>query len=259
MTIKRVLFAIFFSTGLRYMLAIWLGLSAAHGMAQDYPQVQVKQPYVDMRSGPAAAYPVIHVAAEHEWLSVLKRRTAWFKVQTAKGIEGWISQEDLHLTATASGALVKLSDGSFDDLNERRFELGMMAGSFDGVPSVTVLADWVASENISLGLKLTQAVGSFAENQLAMLSVSHSAFPEWRVAPYVLLSAGKIRTKPKGSLVESGDETRSANVLSAGLGVRYYLARNILVKLEYQNLLVKTTRDEHEGVTQWNLGFAIFF
>ena len=232
---------------------------AVPSFAEEYVQVQVKQAYVDMRSGPAGAYPVVYVAAKDEWLSVLKRRTSWFKVETVKGQQGWISQDDLHLTVSAAGEPVHLTDGSFENFASRQFEVGTMAGSFDGIPSVTVMADWVATENISLGLNLTQAVGSFSENQLLMFNISHTAFPEWIVAPYVVFAAGKIRTKPRGSLVQSGDEARSANVLSAGLGLRYYLTRHFLVKLEFNSLLVKTNRDENEELAQWKLGFAVFF
>ncbi|WP_340679836.1 SH3 domain-containing protein [Paraglaciecola sp.] len=231
----------------------------AEGHLQEQAQVQVKQAYVDMRSGPAGAYPVVYVAAKDEWLSVLKQRTSWFKVQTAKGQLGWISQDDLHLTLSASGEPVLLSDGSFDNFASRQFEVGTMLGSFDGIPSVTVMADWISTENISLGINLTQAVGSFSDHQLAMVNIRHSAFPEWRLAPYVVFGAGKIRTKPNGSLVQSGDEARSANVLSAGLGLRYYLARHFLIKLEFNSLLVKTNRDKNEELAQWTLGFAVFF
>jgi hypothetical protein len=240
-------------------LCLFASHCLAEGNLQEQVQVQVKQAYVDMRSGPAGAYPVVYVAAKDEWLSVLKRRTSWFKVQTAKGQQGWISQDDLHLTLSASGTPVLLADGSFENFANRQFEVGTMAGSFDGVPSVTVMADWIATENISLGFNLTQAVGSYAENQLVMVTMSHTAFPEWRVAPYVVFSAGKIRTKPRGSLVQSGDEARSANVLSVGLGLRYYVARHFLVKLEYNSLLVKTNRDENEELAQWKLGFAVYF
>jgi uncharacterized protein YgiM (DUF1202 family) len=227
--------------------------------AEELAQVQIQTSYLDMRSGPASTYPVVYVAAKGEWLTVIKRRTNWFKVQTTKGHEGWISQTDLHTTLSSSGAPVRLADGSFADFAQRDVELSAMAGSFDGVPSLTLLADWVSTENISLGLRLTQAVGSFSENQVAMLQLSHTAFPEWLIAPYVILAAGKIRTVPRGSLVDSGDEARSANVLSIGLGLRYYLSQNFLLKLEYNNLLVKTDRDKNEEVPQWTLGFAIFF
>jgi hypothetical protein len=238
---------------------LWLSLSFSVCAEQAPVQVQVEQAFVDMRSGPAGGYPVVAVAAQGQWLTVIKRRTAWFKVQNERGQQGWISQDDLHLTLRGSGEQVKLLSGSFEDFNQRQFELSAMAGSFDGVPSVSVLLNWITTENIALGVNLTQAVGNYSENQLALVNISHTAFPEWRLAPYFVLAAGKIWTKPKGGLVQSGDEKRSSNILSAGLGLRYYLAQNFLVKLEYNSLLVKTDRDTNEELAQWQLGFAVFF
>lgn len=242
--------------------AFWLMLlclSFAVCAEQEGVQVQVKEAFVDMRSGPAGGYPVVAVAAQGQWLSVLKRRTSWFKVQDERGQQGWISQGDLHLTISGSGQAVKLPTGSFEDFSHRQFEVGAAAVSFDGVPGISVLASWLATENIALGVNLTQAVGNYSENQLAMLNISHTAFPEWPLAPYFVLNAGKIWTKPKGSLVQSGDEKRSGNVLSAGVGLRYYLTQNFLLKIEYNSLLVKTDRDKNEELAQWQLGFAVFF
>ncbi|WP_441744368.1 SH3 domain-containing protein [Flavobacterium sp. W21_SRS_FM6] len=241
--------------GICLLLLCW----SFNGHAEAPIQVQVRTAYVDMRSGPAGGYPVIAVAKQGQWLTVLKQRTAWFKVENEKGQQGWISQDDLHLTLDSNLAPVKLSDGSFEDFSQRQFEVGAMAGSFDGVPSISVIGNWLATENIALGINITQAVGTYSENQLALVNIRHNAFPEWRLAPYFVVSAGKIWTSPKGSLVQSGDEKRSANVLSAGLGLRYYLARNFLVKLEYNSLLVKTDRDTNEELAQWQLGFAVFF
>ena len=39
-----------------------------------------------------------------ESIEVLKSRTGWFKVRTDKGKEGWVRQEDMVQTLTASGA-----------------------------------------------------------------------------------------------------------------------------------------------------------
>lgn len=242
---------------------LWLSLISltcpAYSAEEAEDQVRVKEAYINMHSGPAGGYPVIAVAAQGQWLSILKRRTTWFKVQNEQGKQGWISQADLHLTLDSKGQAVKLSDGSFESFAQRQFEVGAMAGSFEGVPSVSLLANWMASENIALGVNISQAVGNYSENQLAMLNISHNAFPEWRLAPYFVLSAGKIWTKPKGGLVQSGDEKRSNNVISAGVGLRYYLTQKFLLKLEYNSLLVKTDRDTNEELAQWQLGFAVFF
>ncbi|GAC19172.1 SH3 domain-containing protein [Paraglaciecola arctica] len=242
-------------------LGIWLTLLfiTNPALADEIVQVQITQPYIELHSGPAGGFPVIHVAAKKEWITVLKRRTNWFKVETNKGVQGWVKQEALHLTQSSTGEAVKLADGSFESFAQRDFEFGALGGSFEGVPSMTVFADWVATANLIAGISVTQALGNLSENQFFLVRVQHTAFPEWRLSPYVTLGAGKIRTKPRANLVQSGDETRTSDLLAAGLGLRYYIAQNFMLKLEYQHLQALTDRDENEDLEQWKLGFAVFF
>jgi uncharacterized protein YgiM (DUF1202 family) len=242
-----------------YIICLTFGLVTSQVMAAESVQVQIKQPYIELHSGPAGGFPVIHVAAKNEWITVLKRRTTWFKVETNKGVQGWVKQDALHMTQSSAGEPVKLSDGSFESFAQRDVEFGALGGSFEGVPSMTVFADWVATENLVAGISVTQALGDLSENQFFLVRIQHTTFPEWRLSPYVTLGAGKIRTKPRANLVQSGAETRTSDLLSAGLGLRYYMAQNIMLKLEYQHLQALTDRDENEDLEQWKLGFAVFF
>lgn len=255
------MFIDFIKLGLSICLAVFSMASPV--LADEKIQVLITEPYIELHSGPAGGFPVIHVVAKNQWITVLKRRTNWFKVETKKGvkgsIQGWVKQEALHMTQSSTGQAVKLADGSFESFAQRNVEFGASGGSFEGVPSITVFTDWVATENLIAGISVTQALGNLSENQFFLVRVQHITFPEWRLSPYVTLGAGKIRTKPRANLVESGDETRTSDLLAAGLGLRYYIAQNFMLKLEYQHLQALTNRDENEDLEQWKLGFAVFF
>ncbi len=243
----------------RFLLLVCMWLCTTSALSEELIQAKVVEPYVEIHSGPAGGYPVIHVAAKGEWITVLKRRTSWFKIITADEIQGWIKQDDLHLTESSQGQPVKLFDGSFASFSERDIEFGMLGGSFEGTPSLTIFADWVATENISAGVSVTQALGDLSESQYFLVKAQHTTFPEWRLSPYISLGVGQIRTQPKANLVQSGDEARTSDLYAVGLGVRYYLAKNFLVKLEYNNLQALTSRDENEEIEEWKLGFAVYF
>ncbi len=259
MRFKQVFFNSLSLIKLGFIIWLTFGLMASQTLADENAQVQIKQPYIEIHSGPAGGFPVIHVAAKNEWITVLKRRTNWFKVETNKGVQGWVKQDALHMTQSSTGQPVKLFDGSFESFAQRNVEFGALGGSFEGVPSMTIFADWVATENLAAGVSVTQALGDLSENQFFLVRVQHTTFPEWRLSPYVTLGAGKIRTKPRANLVQSGGETRTSDLLAAGLGLRYYIAQNFMLKLEYLHLQVLTDRDENEDLEQWKLGFAVFF
>ena len=244
----------------KWMALIGLVLSASWVMAEDaLPEVQVVEPYIELHTGPASGYPVFYVAEKGEWIQVLKSRTNWYKVQTRKGQQGWVKQAALALTLSSKGEPVELADGSFESYQARNFEFGASGGSLEGVPSLSIFGSWVITENIATEISYTQALGDFSENRFALLSVTHTTFPEWRFSPYFRLGMGQIQTKPRANLVQSGEETRTTDLLAGSIGLRYYIAQNFVVKLEYQNLLALTERDENEELEEWKLGFAVFF
>jgi len=229
-------------------------------MADDaLPEVEIAEQFIEMHTGPAIGYPVFYVAAKGEWIAVVKRRTNWFKVRTRKGKEGWVKLEALRQTLSSEGELVDVKQGSFESFRERDFEFGAYGGALEGVPSMSVFAGWVINENIAAELSYSQALGDFSENRFALLSVTHTTFPEWKVSPYFRLGFGQLQTKPKANLVQSGEETRTNDLLAGSIGVRYYLTQNFVVRLEYQNLLALTERDDNEELEEWKLGFAVFF
>jgi uncharacterized protein YgiM (DUF1202 family) len=234
-------------------------LLTAKPLLADTAQVQVTQAFVNVHTGPAIGYPVFHVIERGEWLTVLKRRTNWFKVELSNQKQGWITLQDLNQTLTSIGETTQINDGTFAKFGQRNAELAVFAGSFDSIPAMTLAGTWVWTENLAAELSYTQALGDFSKNELAIIRIQHSMFPEWKVSPYLSLGAGLAITTPRANLVQSGDEKRNSDALEIGLGARYYLNRNFIVRLEYKNLLLITDRDQQEEINQWNIGFAVFF
>ncbi len=228
-------------------------------LSAETAQVQVEAAFLDLHTGPGRGYPVFHVVEKGEWIEVLKRRTNWFKVRTSDDKEGWIKQDDLHLTLNSEGENVVLTDGRFASFQQRSGEFSVLGGQLESVSSLSVVGSWVFTENLAAELTYTQALGDFSENQIALLGLQHTTFPEWRLSPFFSLAGGVIRTTPRATLVQSGDESRTTEIIAAGVGLRYYLARNFVMRVEYNNLLVLTERDEQEELDQWKLGFSVFF
>ena len=70
---------------------------------QNLQQAQVAEPYLELHTGPGRGYPVFHVVAEGEWVSIIKRRTDWFRVRTDRGLKGWVNREQLAQTLDGAG------------------------------------------------------------------------------------------------------------------------------------------------------------
>jgi opacity protein-like surface antigen len=221
--------------------------------------VSIVEPYVDFRTGPASEYPIFHVAEQGETITILKKKTGWYKAITYTGQEGWVSAVQLGKTIKPSGELLYVPTGSFEDYTNRTFEFSAFGGILENVTAMSVAAAWNVTGNLVAEATYTQALGDFSENKLWSIRIQHHIFPEWKVSPYFTIGAGGINTRPRSNLVQSGDEVRMSDFYEAGAGIRYYFARNMVIKFEYRNIIALTDRDDQEQMEEFKLGFSVFF
>lgn len=73
--------------------------------AQPRPELQVVEPFVDLRTAPGRGYPVFDIAEHDETIVVIKERTGWIKVRNASGHEGWVPRKEMEQSLKAAGLL----------------------------------------------------------------------------------------------------------------------------------------------------------
>lgn len=219
--------------------------------------VTIVEPFIEMRTGPGRGYPIFHVAERGETVEVLKERTDWYKVRNRKGKEGWVFADAMAKTLGADGKPLAIALPDFDDFTHRRFEGGTAFGDFEGADVASIYAGWHFTRNLSLEVDVAQFFGDFSDGKYATLNLVLEPFPHWRMAPYFALGGGMVHTEPKATLVQTEDS--SDNLLDAGIGVRYYLTRRFLLRAQYKNYVVLTSRDTHEKIDEWKLAFSAFF
>jgi hypothetical protein len=140
----------------------------------------------------------------------------------------------------------------------RRWQGGIMAGDFGGASEVSVFGGYAFSDNLSIELTLTHILGEFSNGASATLGLMHVFVPEWRASPYFTLGTGIIYTDPKSTLVRAEDRTDQIGYV--GGGIQLYLTRRFMLRTEYRDNVVFTSRDDNEEVDEWKyLGFAFFF
>lgn len=243
------------------MRLVWMVLALLISSVASATEVQVTvvEPYADMHTGPASEYPAFHAVERGEAITVMSSHTGWYKVRTARGVEGWIPGSALAKTILQDNKTFPIDDKNFDAFQQRLFEVSVFAGRIDNTNALSANAAWIITPNIAAEASLTQALGEFSENRLWLVRLQHTAFPQWRLSPYFTLGAGQIQTTPTATLVQSGAETRTNDLLEVGVGVRYYLIKQFSVRLEYKRLTALTERDAFEELNQWQLGFSVFF
>lgn len=223
----------------------------------EYVQVVIDDPFIELHTGPARAYPIFHIAERGERVDVMKRRTEWFLVRVDRGPEGWVHLEQLQRTFDLEGEAFDVPGLSLGDYAARRWEVGALYGDFGGANVISAYGAYGLTENLALELALSQALGRFSDSQLFNFNIVHLMFPEKRASPFFTLGAGVIRTQPKGTLVETFDRRDSAAL--AGFGVRTYLTRRFVFRAEYKTYVTFTSRDDNEEIREWKAGFSFFF
>lgn len=228
----------------------------AYGKKQYY-QVVIADPYIELHTGPAGAYPIFHVADRGEMVDVMKRRTDWFKVRTDRGVEGWVSATQMSRTLEPDGRPVEIKDPVLADYTERRREVGLQVGDFDGANIITAYGAYLLTKNLSGELSGSHITGDFSDGWMVNVNIVHQPFPKWRVSPFLTLGTGIIHINPKSTLVSSKDRTdQLANV---GIGFRTYLGNRFLLRAEYKSYQVFLGDDDNEVIDEWKAGFSFFF
>jgi uncharacterized protein YgiM (DUF1202 family) len=240
-----------------YIALIGLLLAAAPGLSQDYREVTVEDPFIELHTGPGRGYPIFYVAERGDAVAVIRRRTDWFQVRLPRGQEGWVPLDQMTRTLDLDGEAFEVTEFTFDDYAERRWESGVLYGDFGGANVISVYGGYNVTRNLALELWLGQALGRFSDSKMVNVNIVHTMFPDKRITPLFTLGTGTIETSPKATLVATTD--RRDSMAHAGFGMRTYITRRFVFRAEYKTYVVFTSRDDNEEVREWKAGFSFFF
>lgn len=230
--------------------------NASFWSEQELVNITIEAPFVELRSGPGRGFPIVHVVEQGEQLTVVTKRTAWFKVIDKRGNQGWIHQKKLVQFSFNQGALAT-EEQDQSDFQNRHWEGGVAYGELEDANFYRVSLAYAFSPVISSEISLGKASGSISDSDLVELTLLAQPFPEWLVSPYLSVGGGLIETTPISVLADA--ESRRDTLISGALGAKYYLTRNFVLRAEYKYALALTDRDDNETLRIWTLGFSAFF
>ncbi len=222
-----------------------------------YPEVKVADPYIEMHTGPGAGYPIFNVVDRGDYVEVIKRKTDWFKVRTAMGKLGWVSRQQMENTLTPTGEPTEFADAGLGDFTKRRWEIGLVGGTFNGAPAMTIYGAYALSANLSAELSVSQVTGDFFSSDLVNVHLLSQPFSKWRYSPFFTLGLGQITTSPSVTLIQVQDSQDL--IAHVGVGIKMYLTRRFILRAEYKNYVEFSSDDNNEEFEEWKAGFAFFF
>jgi hypothetical protein len=244
---------------MRASLFMALLLAATWVSAADdaYPEVKVTDPYIELHTGPGVGYPIFDVVDRGDFVEVIKRKTDWFKVRTAMGKVGWVSRQQMEGTLTPTGEPTEFADAGLGDFTKRRWEIGLVGGTFNGAPVMTLYGAYALNANLSAELSASQVSGDFYSSDIVNVNLLSQPFPKWRYAPFFTLGLGQINTSPSVTLIQAQDSQDL--IAHVGVGIKMYLTRRFILRAEYKNYVEFSSDDNNEDFEEWKAGFAFFF
>ncbi|MGI9257836.1 MAG: SH3 domain-containing protein, partial [Gammaproteobacteria bacterium] len=219
-----------------YIFALLMLMSADMTVQAETLAVSIEDPYIELRTGPGRGYPIFFVAERGEQIEVLKRRTDWFKIRIERDKEGWVNQSQLARTFDLNGEPTDVPSYTLEDYAERNWEVGVLYGDFGGANVVSTFGAYTMTPNLSVELWVSEVLGRFSNSQLVNANIVHTLFPERRFSPLFTLGTGVINTEPKGTIVATED--RTDNIAHVGVGIRTYVTRRLLFRVEYKSYVV---------------------
>jgi len=240
------------------ILAVALSATAIAGPARAQSvELVVQDAFIELHTGPGRGYPIFQVAERGQSIVVLRRRTDWFQVRSPRGDQGWVHLDQMTRTLAPDGSEFDVPGFSLADYTARRWEVGFQYGDFGGANMISAFGGFGLTENLQLELWVGQALGRFSDSKMVNLNLSHVLFPDKRFTPLFTLGAGSVETSPKATLVVTND--RRDSVAHAGFGLRAYLTRSFIFRVDYKTYVAFTSRDDNEEVREWKAGFSFFF
>jgi Bacterial SH3 domain len=227
--------------------------------AEQYRVVQIADPYIELRTGAGRGYPIFLVVERGETITLLKRKTDWFKVRTKANQEGWVKLSQLQQTLGPTGEKTQFAEIAISDFMRYRWVLGVSGGDYGGAREISLYAGHRFAEHLSAELSLSQALGSYSSSLSVKAGLLAYPFTQWRYSPFFALGTGVVRTNPRTTLVQARD--RTDQFASVGLGVQTYMTRRFVFRIEYNDYIVFSATNAHdtnEEIHEWKAGFAIF-
>ena len=225
-----------------------------------YYRVTVADPFIEMHSGPSAGYPIFHIVERGTEVSIVRRKTNWFKIETSDGKTGWVSRDQMRQTLQPSGEPFKVLESDESNFAQRKWVLGVTGGEFESAPVFTLFTGYSFTENMAAEVHFGQSVGSVSSSTFFKGNLVMQPLPDLTYSPYMTLGIGRIKVSPSSSLIAAEDDTNT--FAQFGLGVQRFVSRNFLIRFEVNEYVIfstSSTSDTNEKVNEWKFGFAVFF
>ena len=223
-----------FSSRLRTLLAflcLVAGAVPVHVCAQELIRLEVRDAYVDLRTGPGDEFPIVQVAGRHEVLTVLLRHAQWVKVRNERGFEAWVSAAQLSASDPEGLVTSTWRDHVARQVATGRIAYGLSWGYYDRQPQEAVSMAFRSPSGLTAELAFGEGNGQ-ATGLTYWKSVALIQPFDWHgLAPGIGLglSRSQYQARSTASSVALAGTTQALLQLE----LRYAFSRDWLIRFDW--------------------------
>ena len=224
-----------------------------------YYKVEIADPFIELHTGPGAGYPIFYVVDRGTEVSIIRRKTDWFRIETSDGKTGWVSRDQMRETLLPTGEKFRIVESDLEDFTQRKWILGFTGGEFESAPVFTLFSGYSFTENLTGEIHFGKSVGDKSSATYYKGNLIMQPFPDFKYSPYLTLGLGEIEVDPSAILISVEDDKNG--FAQFGLGLQRYVSRSFLFRFEANEYVIFSsgTSDNSEVVHEWKFGFAVFF
>jgi len=250
----------FVVTSCRLILVCVFSLGVMNASFADEIDLIVKEPFVNVHTGPSSLHPIFYVATRNEKIRIILQKTQWIKIQTRDKKIGWVYQDDVKKTVFSNGESIEFNEADFDEYTKRRIEVGVQSGTLESSPSFSLTGAYLFNELFASQLSVGKSIGKLSTISILSVDAVMTPFPKVSYSPYFVLGVGSAKLTPHTTLINP--KTTQSSVAKVAIGLRKYLGERFVVRLELANYKLFSAdidADSNAEVTEWKVGFSTFF
>lgn len=236
------------------LLGLILALLLAAPAAARPITVVIREPYLELHTGPGRGFPVFYAVERGASVELLQRRTDWYQLRTGRDVQGWVHRDRLALTL--QDVHPGLRAAVLDRFISNRVSVSLAAGALEGDPLLRLAVAYHVDERYSAELGIGQVSGDYSSSRLLELSALWRPWPERRLSPYLVVGLGYFDNAPRQTLLERTEADGPA--VSAGLGVSARLSQRFGLRADWRFRYADLDGDE-EHFQELTAGFVLHF
>lgn len=237
-------------------IAVLLFSSSAFAAGNEAKAKVAYEEFIELRAGPGSGYPVYVVIEQGEEITLVSRRSSWYKVSSNNDADaaGWITVDDLYAAIYPAAEVPRRLGGYYDD---RRLEASVGVGIFGGDSYYQSAFGYRLWSNLTARAAVAKSIGDYSSSTIYSAQLVTRLFTNSVLSPVVIADLGVMSNSPRKTLVSASSSSMS--VVGFGFGVDWNIAHGLKWHSSVVSNTASSVTNGSKVFVAWQTGLTAIF